>query len=325
MILRRRDFITLLGGAAAWPIAARAQPTGLPVVGVLGGSWPTATIMPPFRQGLKEAGYVEGQNVAIESRFAEGQYDRLPALAIELLSRRVAVIFANDLASALVIKPASTAIPIVFSMGADPVTLGLVASLNRPGGNITGVRFLSTGLVAKTLEMLHEAVPNAASIAILVNPANPNAEPETKEAQEAARILGVQLHVLHASTEREIGAAFATLVQRQAGALVIGGDTFLGNRVDQLAALAARQAIPAIYPFRIFADGGGLMSYGPSLADARRIVGTYVGRILKGEKPADLPVQQPTKFELVINLKTAKALGLTLPPTLLAIADEVIE
>ena len=304
---------------------ARAQQRALPVIGVLGGSWPTATIVPPFLQGLKTAGYVEGQNVTIESRFAEGQYDRLPALAIELLSRRVAVIFVADLASALVIKPASTTIPIVFSMGADPVKTGLVGSLNRPGGNITGVSFLSTALVAKTLEMLHEVVPNAVTVAAFVNPANPSAEAEIREAQEASRILGVQLYVLHASTEREIDAAFATLIQRQAKALVIAGDTFLGNRIDQLAALTAHHSVPAIYPFRIFADGGGLMSYGPSLADARRIVGTYVGRILKGEKPADLPVVQPTKFDLVINLKTAKALGLTIPETLLATADEVIQ
>ena len=210
-------------------------------------------------------------------------------------------------------------------MGADPVKLGLVGSLNRPGGNITGVSFLSTALVAKTLEMLHEVVPNAVTVAAFVNPANPSAEAEIREAQEASHILGVQLYVLHASTEREIDAAFATLIQRQAKALVIAGDTFLGNRIDQLAALTAHHSVPAIYPFRIFADGGGLMSYGPSLADARRIVGTYVGRILKGEKPADLPVVQPTKFELVINLKTAKALGLTIPETLLATADEVIQ
>jgi putative ABC transport system substrate-binding protein len=323
--MRRRDFITLFGGAAAWPLAARAQQPAMPVIGFLGAGGPTASLVPPFREGLKDAGYVEGQNVVIEYRWAEGQYDRLPALAIDLASRRVAVIFAADNAAAQVVRPAGTTIPIVFAIGADPVKLGLVASLSRPGGNMTGVSFLSTATVAKMLEMLHQAVPNATAIAALMNPTNPNGETDTREAQEAARILGLQLHVLDASNDREIEAAFATLVQRRAGALVVQGDSFFGGQADQLAALAARHAMPAIYQSRIFAEAGGLMSYGASLADARRMAGTYTGRILKGEKPADLPVQQSTKIELVINLKTAKALGLAIPPGVLAIADEVIE
>jgi putative ABC transport system substrate-binding protein len=323
--VKRRDFITLLGGAAAWPLAARAQQPAMPVVGYLGAGGPISSPVPPFREGLKEAGYVEGQNVVIEYRWAEGQYDRLPALAIDLASRRVAVIFAADNAAAQVVRPAGATIPIVFAIGANPVKLGLVASLSRPGGNITGVSFLSTATVAKMLEMLHQAIPNATAIAALMNPTNPNGETDTRIAQEAARILGLKLHVLNASNNHEIEEAFATLVRGHVGALVVQGDSFFGGQADQLAALAARHAIPAISQSRTFAEAGGLMSYGASPADARRMAGTYTGRILKGEKPADLPVQQSTRIELVINLRTAKALGLTIPPNMLAVADEVIE
>jgi putative ABC transport system substrate-binding protein len=262
--------------------------------------------------------------LVIEYRWAEGQYDRLPALAIDLASRRGG----GDLCSRQrrgAVRPAGTTIPIVFAIGADPVKLGLVASLSRPGGNMTGVSFLSTATVARMLEMLHQAIPNATAIAALMNPTNPNGETDTRNAQEAARILGLQLHVLGASNDHEIEEAFATLVQRHAEALVVQGDSFFGGQTERLAALAARHAIPAISQSRMFAEAGGLMSYGASPADARRMAGTYTGRILKGEKPADLPVQQSTRIELVINLRTAKALGLTIPPSVLAIADEVIE
>jgi putative ABC transport system substrate-binding protein len=266
-------------------------------------------LLPPFRQGLKEAGFVEGQNVMIESRFAEGQYDRLSALAIELLSRRVTVIVVLDANAAQVVKPASATIPVVFSLGADPVELGLIANLSRPGGNMTGVSFLTTATVAKMLEMLHEAVATVSVVGMLLNPTNRDAEATTIEAQQAARILGLQLHVLRATNEGEIDAAFTRMGQLRAGALVIAGDPFFGSRLDQLGALAARHAIPAIYPFRTFPDAGGLMSYGSSIEDAARIAGVYVGRILNGEKPADLPVQQSVKVELVLNLKAAKAWG----------------
>jgi putative ABC transport system substrate-binding protein len=277
-----------------------------------------------FRQGLKEAGYIEGQNVAIEYRFAEGRYDRLPELMIDLLSRRVNVILAMGNAAAQVAKQASNT-PIVFSIGDDPVKVSLVASLNRPGGNITGVSFLSTALVAKSVEMLHEAVPNAGVIATLVNPTNPNAERDTREALEAARVLGLQLHVLNISSDREIDAAFATMIKWKVGAVVNTGDPFLFGRIGQLVPLLASQAMPAIDVNREFAEAGGLMSYGASIPDALRIAGVYTGRILKGEKPAELPVQQATKVELIINLKTAKVLGLTIPLSLLGRADEVIE
>jgi putative tryptophan/tyrosine transport system substrate-binding protein len=308
-----------------WPLAARAQQPALPLVGVLTGGSRTVLLLPPFRQGLKEAGFVEGQNVMIESRFAEGQYDRLSALAIELLSRRVTVIVVLDANAAQVVKPASATIPVVFSLGADPVELGLIANLSRPGGNMTGVSFLTAATMAKMLEMLHEAVATVSVVGMLLNPTNRDAEAMTIEAQQAARILGLQVHVLRASTEREIDAAFTRMGQLPAGALVIAGDPFFGSRLDQLVALAARHAIPAIYPFRTYPDAGGLMSYGSSIEDAARIAGVYVGRILNGENPADLPVQQSVKVELVLNLKTAKALGLTVPPTLLARADQVIE
>jgi putative tryptophan/tyrosine transport system substrate-binding protein len=331
--MQRRELITLLGGAVAasgvsWPLAARAQQPAMPVVGVLdlNSAAASARSVAAFREGLKETGYVEDRNVAIEYRWAESQYDRLPALAIELVSRRVSVIFAMGNAAAQMVKPASSNIPIVFSVGGDPVTLGLVASLNRPGGNITGVSFITTAIVAKMLEVLHEAVPRAAVFAALVNPANPNSVSDIREAQDAARILGLQLLVLNASTEREIDVAFATLIERRAGALVTAGDALFGSKqLGQLAALSTRHAMPAIYHDRDFAVAGGLMSYGAGFSDTYRISGTYVGRILKGDKPADLPVQQSTKVELIINMKTAKTLGITFPITLLGRADAVIE
>jgi putative ABC transport system substrate-binding protein len=328
--MKRRDFITLLGGAAAaWPIAARAQQAGVPVIGFLTLQGRTAGTTPQrmtaFRQGLSQLGYVEGKNVAIEYRFAEGRTDQLPALTIELVSRRVNVIFATDNAGVQVAKPASITIPIVFSIGADPVALGLVTSFNRPGGNITGVSFLSSAVMAKMLQFLHDAVPNVSSIALLVNPANPQAAIDTRDTQEAARTLGLNLLILSAGSDREIDAAFMAIVEGHAGALLVEGDGFLGDRRERIIALAARHALPAMFRGREHAEAGGLIAYGASITEADRQAGIYVGRILKGEKPADLPVQQATKVELVINLKTAKALGLTLSPDLLSIADEVIE
>jgi putative ABC transport system substrate-binding protein len=325
--MKRRELITLLGGAAAWPLAARAQQPVMPVVGFLHSASPEQVRyqVAAFRRGLNQAGYVEGRNVMIEYRWAEGFNDRLPALTIDLVSRRVAVIFAGGNAAAQVAKPASNSVPIVFAIGADPVELGLVQSINRPGGNITGVSFLSTALTAKSLEILHEAVPNKVVIAAVVNPTNPNAKLNTRELQEAARILGLQLHVLNVSSERDIDAAFATLVQQNVGALLIDGDPFFEGRLDQLVAQLARHPMPAIYQNRRFADAGGLMSYGTSVVDAYRIAGDYTGRILNGEKPTELPVQQSTKVELILNSKAAKALGLTFPLSLLGRADQVIE
>jgi putative ABC transport system substrate-binding protein len=329
--MRRRQFITLLGGAATtWPLAARAQQPALPMIGYLGStSNDTAENIDStsaFRRGLAESGYVEGRNVAIEYRWAEGHYDRLPALAAGLVRRQVAAIVtigALPIVSAA--KAATTTIPVVFGIGGNPVQLGLVASLNRPGANLTGVTNLNTEVLPKRLELLHELVPAAARIALLVNPTNLAAETQSRDVQAAARTLGLQIDVLNASSEREIDAAFASLAQSRAGGLVIAGDGIFVNRSEQLAALTFRHGMPAIFQYRNFTAAGGLMSYAASSTEISRLVGVYTGRILKGEKPADLPVVQPTTFELIINLKTAKALGLTVPLALQASADEVIE
>ena len=325
--MRRRKFVALLGGVAAWPFAARAQQKAMPVIGVLntGSLNPSSPFMDAFRQGLSEAGYVEGQNLAIEYRWAEGHYDRLPALAADLVDRKVDLIMASSPPSALAAKSATSTIPIVFRSGADPVGDGLIASLAHPGGNLTGVSFIADELTAKRLALLSELVPRAGVIALLMNPNNATAERVIRDVQEAARTNGLQLHVLKASSEREIDSAFASLVQLHVDALVVGADPFLSTRREQLVTLASRRAVPAIYAWREFAAIGGLISYGSSLTAAFRLVGAYAGKILKGTKPADLPVEQPTKYELVINLKTAKALGITVPPTLLASADEEIE
>jgi putative ABC transport system substrate-binding protein len=327
--IRRRQFITLVGGlAAAWPISARAQQP-MPVIGFLSSASPDehATRLRAFRQGLKETGFVEGHNVDIEYRWAETHNDRLPSLAAELVNKRVAVIVAaGGTPSALAAKAATATIPIVFGIAADPVEIKLVASLNRPGGNVTGVTSLNVEVGAKRLELLRELLPSTTIIAVLVNPANPVlADPFLRRLQAAAAALGLQLYVLHASSERDFETVFATLVQVRAGALVIGPDNFFVAKSEQLATLSLRHAIPAIYQFRRFAAGGGLMSYGSSETEYYHLVGIYAARILNGEKPTDLPVQQSTKVELIINLKTAKTLGLEVPPTLLARADEVIE
>ena len=326
--MRRRDFSILLGGAAAaWPLAARAQQSAMPVIGFLDPRSPGTTedFLRGFRHGLKDTGYVEGENVTIEYRWAENQIDRLTVLAEELVRRRVAVIAAIGTA-ALAAKATTTTIPIVFGVGEDPVTLGLVAGLARPGGNVTGISFLNTELAAKRLELLRELVPGATRVAVLVNPAFAvNAETTLRDVEAAARTMGLQIHVLNASSSREINAAFATFVHARPDALYIGGDAFFTSRRVQLAALAARHAIPATYATREFVEAGGLMSYGSNVVDAYRQVGAYTGRILKGAKPADLPVVQASKFELVINAEIARMLGLTVPDKLFATADEVIE
>jgi putative tryptophan/tyrosine transport system substrate-binding protein len=328
--MKRRDFITLLGGGAAvtWPLAARAQQP-MPVVGVLSAEWPDQFTdrLRAFHEGLRETGYIDGRNLAIEYRWAEGRNDRLPALAAELVRRQVAVIVtAGSTPATLAASAATTTMPIVFYLGADPVEAGLVTSLSRPGGNLTGVVTLNVEVAPKRLELLHELIPTATIIGALVNPTNPVlAKTLTRNLQTAAQTLGVQLHVLHASSERDFDTVFASLVQLRAGGLVIGADALFNSRSEQLAALTIRHAVPAIYQFREFVSAGGLMSYGTTVVDTYRPLGVYTGRILKGEKPADLAVQQATKLELIINMKTAKALGVTVPLPLIGRADEVIE
>jgi len=325
--MKRREFISLIGGAAAWPLAARAQQATMPVVGFLNSTSLDGyrPMLNAFRQGLQEFGYVEGRNVAIEYRWAEGRNDRLSAMAAELVRRQVTVIVAMDTASAFAARAATNTIPIVFYTGGDPVQLGLVTSLSRPGGNLTGVVTLNVELAAKRLELLHELVPAANIIALLVNPTDSNVETTLKIMQAAARDLGLQVHVLRASTEREIDDAFAVLSQLKVGGVVIGPDVFFNTRSEQLGALASRHGVAAIYQYRAFALAGGLMSYSGDIAESHRLAGGYTGQILKGEKPADLPVQQATKIELIINLKASRTLGLTMPTALLVRADEVIE
>jgi putative ABC transport system substrate-binding protein len=324
--MRRRKFISILGGAAAsWPLAVRAQQAPIALVGLLSGFQLDDRLLGAIRQGLKEAGYIEGRNVAIKYRSADGRFDRLPAMAAELVADPVAMIIALAPLAATAAKTLTTTIPIVFALGPDPVELGLVSSLNHPGGNVTGVTFFINSLGAKRLELLHQAIPNGAVMGFLSNPRNPTTESQIKDIKVAARALGVKLLFLDAGNESEIGTAFANAVQQHADAMIIGADSFFLSRRDQLVGLAARHSLPAVYSLREFATAGGLTSYGASITDAYRLAGNYAGRILKGEAPGELPVQQTVKFELVINLKTAKTLGLTIPPALLAQADEVVE
>jgi putative ABC transport system substrate-binding protein len=326
--MRRREFITLLGGAMTiWPPAARAQRPGIPVIGFLNGSSSAgyARMVDAFRQGLKETGYFEGQNVVIEYRWAEGHYDRLPAMAADLIHRQVAVLAATSTPAALVAKAVTTTIPIVFTTGGDPVRLGLVASLSQPGGNVTGASELTREAAPKRLELAHRLVPNATVIGLLINQKNPSAETVTRDLEVAAKSLGLSFKVLHASTEAEIDQAFTAFSQTRAGVLVVGADTLFAGYAAQLGALSIRTSVPAIFDFQPFVENGGLASYGGSIIDTYLLAGGYVGRILKGEKPSQLPVQQTTKVKLIINLKTAKALGIEVSPTLLATADEVIE
>ena len=325
--MRRREIITLLGGAAVtWPLVARAQQSAPPVVGFLSSRGPgeNETILVAFRRGLKETDYVEGQNVTVEYRWADNQYDRLTALAADLVARQVAVIVSNG-PPIRIAKAATSTIPIVFAVGFDPLTFGLVTSLSRPDGNLTGVSIMDVEIGPKRLELLHELIPSATVMALLVNPTTPAAEIIAKDVQAAARAHGLELHVLHAATDNDFDTVFATVTQLRASALIIGGDPFFTSRSQQLGALTVAHRVPTIYEFREFAAAGGLLSYGTSLADAYRQVGIYAGRILKGEKPSDLPVQQATKVELILNLRTAKAFGITVPISLLGRADEVIE
>jgi putative ABC transport system substrate-binding protein len=325
--MRRREFIAAFGGMAAWPLVARAQQPAMPVIGFLNAAAPDGyrPMVAAFGQGLHDAGYVEGRNLAIEFRWAEGQNDRLPAMAADLVRRQVAVIAATTTPAALAAKAATATIPIVFEVGSDPVRLGLVASLNQPGGNTTGATQLTVELAPKRLELLHELLPAASAMAFLTNPTAPAlADPQASAVLAAAKALGLELHVLNASTEQHFDAVFANLIRLRAGGLVISGDPFLESRSERLAALAARLAVPAVGDHR-FVSAGGLASYGADITEAYRLTGLYAGRILKGEKPGNLPVQQATKVELYINLKTAKTLGLTVPQSLLARADEVIE
>jgi putative tryptophan/tyrosine transport system substrate-binding protein len=322
--VKRREFIAGLGSAAAWPAVARAQQPAMPVIGYL-SSGAISERTAAFRQGLGEAGYVEGRNVAIEYRFAEGHYDRLPAMAADLVRRQVSIICASPTNAARAAKAATTTIPIVFNVGADPVQVGLVAALNRPGGNLTGIARLIGQIGSKQMGLLHEATPKVDTMGFFVNPNNPNAEFETTRMQTAAEFLKLKLVVVGASRASDFEMSFETLVRQRAGAVVIMGDGYLGLEANRIVLLAAHHAIPAIYPFPIYTAAGGLMSYGSDLLGTARQFGAYAGRVLKGEKPADLPVMQPTKFTLVINVKTAKALGLTIPETLLATADEVIQ
>jgi putative ABC transport system substrate-binding protein len=327
--MRRRDFISLIGGAAAvWPLAGRAQQSGMPIIGFLSSRAPgdSAGVLAAFYQGLREAGFVEGQNVQIAFRWAEGHYDRLPAFAADLVGLPVTAIFAaGGQPSTFAAKSKTSTIPIVFSAVSDPVQLGLVASLNRPGGNVTGMSMFAEDLWAKSAELLKQLVPQASVVAYLINPSSPSTAMYAKAATAAGSSLGVGVTMLHAGTEQTLNEAFANFAKSGAGGLVVPNEPFFDAQRDRVVALATKYAVPVIYPFREYVVAGGLMSYGPSLADLYRQAGIYLGRILKGEKPAELPVQQPTKFELFINLKTAKALGLNIPPSLLATADEVIE